>query len=86
MALLGHEDLNDHEQLRHDPVFGALLGKLEPQRRADCAALAGKSTLNRLELHAAQGSSRYHKIRPDTEAIERLRRCFSTPIAQRLRR
>ena len=69
---LGYEDLNDHEQLRHDPVFGALLGKLEPQRRADCAALAGKSTLNRLELHAAQGSSRYHKIRPDTEAIERL--------------
>ena len=69
---LGYEDLNDHEQLRHDPVFGALLGKLEPQRRTDCAALAGKSTLNRLELHAAQGRSRYHKIRPDTEAIERL--------------
>lgn len=69
---LGYEDLNDHEQLRHDPVLGALLGKLEPQRRTDCAALAGKSTLNRLELHAAQGWSRYHKIRPDTEAIERL--------------
>lgn len=69
---LGYEDLNDHERLRHDPVFGALLGKLEPRRRADCAALAGKSTLNRLELHASQGSTRYHKIRPDTEAIERL--------------
>ena len=39
---LGYEDLNDHERLRHDPVFGALLGKLEPKRRADCAALAGK--------------------------------------------
>ena len=26
---LGYEDLNDHEQLRHDPVWGALLGKLE---------------------------------------------------------
>src|SRR6266568_1252564 len=69
---LGYEDLNDHESLRHDAVFGTLLGKLEPRRRSDCAALAGKSTLNRLELHESQGSSRYHKIRPDAEAIERL--------------
>lgn len=69
---LGYEDLNDHESLRHDPVFGALLGKLEPARRADCAALAGKSTLNRLELHAKEGVSRYHKIVPDGAAIERL--------------
>lgn len=69
---LGYEDLNDHESLRHDAVFGTLLGKLEPKRRSDCAALAGKSTLNRLELHEVQGSSRYHKIRPDGAAIERL--------------
>jgi len=69
---LGYEDLNDHESLRHDPVFATLLGKLEPQRRTDCAPLAGKSTLNRLELHAAEGASRYHKIRPDAAAIERL--------------
>lgn len=69
---LGYEDLNDHEHLRHDPVFGALLGKLEPKRRAECAALAGKSTLNRLELHESQGESRYHKIRPEGAAIERL--------------
>jgi hypothetical protein len=69
---LGYEDLNDHESLRHDPVFGALLGKLEAKRRSDCAALAGKSTLNRLELHECEGVSRYHKIRPDQEAIERL--------------
>ncbi|TFH43408.1 MAG: IS1380 family transposase [Lysobacterales bacterium] len=68
---LGYEDLNDHESLRHDPVFGALLGKLRA-RRSDCAPLAGKSTLNRLELHAAEGCSRYHKIRPDGPAIERL--------------
>jgi hypothetical protein len=68
---LGYEDLNDHEQLRHDPVFGALLGKLT-SGRARCAALAGKSTLNRLELHPLQQASRYHKIRPDTAAIERL--------------
>jgi hypothetical protein len=69
---LGYEDLNDHEQLRHDPVFGALLGKLSAKRQRRCAALAGKSTLNRLELHPAQGVGRYHKIRPDTAAIERL--------------
>ena len=68
---LGYEDLNDHEQLRHDPVFGALLGKLTA-RRARCAALAGKSTLNRLELHPAAGVDRYHKIVPQGEAIERL--------------
>lgn len=69
---LGYEDLNDHETLRHDTVFGTLLGKLEPKRRSDCAALAGKSTLNRLELHEHEGSSRYHKIHPQAEAIERL--------------
>jgi hypothetical protein len=69
---LGYEDLNDHESLRHDPVFGALLGKLTAKRRSDCAALAGKSTLNRLELHEVEGNSRYHKIRPEAEAIERL--------------
>jgi hypothetical protein len=68
---LGYEDLNDHEQLRHDPLLGAVIGKLE-SGRARCAPLAGKSTLNRLELFEAQGSSRYHKIRPQTEQIEGL--------------
>ena len=68
---LGYEDLNDHEQLRHDPVLGALLGKLTA-RRSDCAPLVGKSTLNRLELQPAQAASRYHKIRPDPAAIEAL--------------
>lgn len=68
---LGYEDLNDHEQLRHDPVMGALLGKLEA-KRADCAPLAGKSTLNRLELHAASGVDRYHKIVPEPQALDRL--------------
>ena len=46
---LGYEDLNDHDELRHDPVLAVLAGKLEA-RRSDCAPLAGKSTLNRLEL------------------------------------
>ena len=62
---LGYEDLNDHEQLRHDPVFGALLGKLEAKRRAECAALAGKSTLNRLELHPRAGADRVSQDSPD---------------------
>ena len=69
---LGYEDLNDHEQLRHDPVMGALLGKLSARRQRRCAALAGKSTLNRLELYPSQGVSRYHKIRPDLPAMARL--------------
>jgi len=46
---LGYEDLNDHDDLRHDPVMAVLAGKLEA-RRDDCAPVAGKSTLNRLEL------------------------------------
>jgi hypothetical protein len=43
---LGYEDLNDHDELRHDPLMAVLAGKLEA-RREDCAPLAGKSTLNR---------------------------------------
>ena len=46
---LGYEDLIDHDELRHDPLWAAALGKLEPKRRDECAPLAGKSTLNRLE-------------------------------------
>jgi hypothetical protein len=67
---LGYEDLVDHDQLRHDPVLAALAGKLRAKRK-DCAPLAGKSTLNRLE-HAPRGPSRYHKIGHDGAAIERL--------------
>ena len=46
---LGYEDLNDHDELRKDPALAVLAGKLEAVRRSDCEALAGKSTLNRLE-------------------------------------
>ena len=42
----GYEDLNEHDELRHDPMFGLAVGKLE-SHHARCAALAGKSTLNR---------------------------------------
>ena len=67
---LGYEDLIDHDQLRHDPVLATLAGKLEAKRK-DCAPLAGKSTLNRLE-HASSAPSRYHKIGHDGAAIEGL--------------
>jgi hypothetical protein len=65
---LGYEDLIDHDQLRHDPVLAILAGKLAA-RRSDCAPLAGKSTLNRLELSRAE-PSRYHKISYDEKKIE----------------
>lgn len=60
---LGYEDLNDHEQLRHDPLMAVLAGKIDPAP-AKGFALAGKSTLNRLELSpaAANENSRYKKI------------------------
>jgi len=62
---LGYEDLNDHEQLRSDPLLGLLSGKRDLDE-----PLAGKSTLNRLEL--AGRSKRYHKISYSTESMDRL--------------
>jgi hypothetical protein len=67
---LGYEDLTDHDELRHDPVMAVLAGKLAA-RRSDCAALAGKSTLNRLELSQAE-PTRYHRISHDAGRIEAL--------------
>src|SRR5438270_3002951 len=67
---LGYEDLNDHDELRHDPVMAVLAGKLEA-RRDECAPVAGKSTLNRLELSRLQ-PARYHKISHNPIAIKRL--------------
>jgi hypothetical protein len=67
---LGYEDVVDHDQLRFDPVLATLAGKLTA-RRKNCAPLAGKSTLNRLE-HAPSEPARYHKIGHDGAAIERL--------------
>jgi len=77
---LGYEDLNDHDQLRADPLMGVLIGKAEPQgtdrRRAQDQgkAGAGKSTLNRLELTPADADAktRYKKIVYEGEAIDRL--------------
>src|SRR5580693_9363375 len=62
---LGYEDLNDHEQLRNDPLLGVLSGKDKLEE-----PLAGKSTLNRLELVGRTG--RYHKIGYSAESIDRL--------------
>lgn len=63
---LGYEDLNDHEQLRHDPVFGILAGREELQQ-----PLAGKSTLNRMEMGAGE-PDRYKKITFWKEALDEL--------------
>ena len=67
---LGYEDLNDHDELRHDPVLAVLAGKLAA-KRSDCAPLAGKSTLNRIELSRPE-PTRYHKVSHDPAAIETL--------------
>ena len=67
---LGYEDLVDDDQLRHDPTMAVLAGKLSA-RRKDCAPLAGKSTLNRLELGGPE-LTRYHRIAWDGAGIEAL--------------
>ena len=67
---LGYEDLIDHDVLRHDPIMAVLAGKLAARRR-DCAPVAGKSTLNRLELSTATATP-YHKISHDAGSIESL--------------
>lgn len=73
---LGYEDLNDHDQLRHDPALALLAGKADlegatrrdPQDRGK--ALAAHSTLNRLELGALGGDGRYKKVIANPQAIE----------------
>jgi hypothetical protein len=77
---LGYEDLNDHEELRYDPLLATLVGKADPsgqdrlRARDRGKALAGKSTLNRLELTpvGADRDSRYKKITAHSRAIEDL--------------
>jgi hypothetical protein len=77
---LGYEDLNDHDILRHDVLLGVLSEKRDPtggdrQREQDKGkALAGKSTLNRLELtlEDADEGSRYKKIVANFGAIDAL--------------
>jgi hypothetical protein len=77
---LGYEDLNDHDELRRDPLFAVLVGKEDPEgngriRQQDKGkAIAGKSTLNRMELTSAQPTAteqRYKKIIMKPEDIDR---------------
>ena len=68
---LGYEDLNDHDELRHDPLFHVLAGKLEA-KRSDCAPVAGKSTLNRPEHRPRREAGKYHKIDYDAPSLEAL--------------
>jgi hypothetical protein len=77
---LGYEDLNDHDELRRDPLLAVLAEKRDPlgstrKRVADRgAALAGKSTLNRLELTRPEtaAGARYQKIALDPAAVDQL--------------
>lgn len=77
---LGYEDLNDHDRLRHDVVMGVMCEKSDPcgmervRKRDQGKTVAGKSTLNRLELtpEDANEKSRYKKIVADGEQIEDL--------------
>ena len=64
---LGYEDLNDHEQLRQDPLLRVLAGKSD----VEDSPLAGKSTLNRLELSDGR-PNRYKKITFWKAAIDEL--------------
>jgi hypothetical protein len=64
---LGYEDLSDHDQLREDPLLAVLSGKPE----IGTEPLAGKSTLNRLELSTGT-ADRYKKIHCRTEAVDEL--------------
>jgi len=77
---LGYEDLNDHDELRRDPLLAVLVEKEDPtgesraRERDRGQALAGKSTLNRLELTREKvgPQERYKKIVLDEAAVDRL--------------
>ncbi len=73
----GYEDLNDHETLRDDALLALacgqedLVGEHRPRERDRGHALAGKSTLNRLELAVVEERpSRYQRVALDPAAIE----------------
>jgi len=77
---LGYEDLNDHDELSRDPLLATAVGKADPtgqsrrRKRDKGRSLAGKSTLNRVELTPEHVSpdARYHKVALDFDAVERL--------------
>jgi hypothetical protein len=65
---LGYENVNNHDELRHDPVLALFADQLEP-KRSNCAPLAGKSTLNRVEHAPLRPADRDHKIGHDPAAL-----------------
>ncbi len=75
---LGYENLNDHDQLRYDPLFAVMVGKRDPTGKNRFTQpdqgkpLAGKRTLNRLELTPVRATrkSRYKKITADRQKIQ----------------
>lgn len=77
---LGYEDLNDHDLLAHDKLLAVMVGKKDPtgQDRKDARdrgkPLAGKSTLNRLELTPPDAASQhaYKKVVLQPEAVDTL--------------
>jgi len=81
---LGYEDLNDQDDLRTDPLLGAVCGNPDPlgmdrrQERDKGKPLAGKSTLNRLELGTADTEGKYRKINPKAQEMR-------DPLIERLR-
>jgi len=87
---LGYEDLNDHDEVSRDPLLATAVGKVDPtgagrrRERDRGRPLAGKSTLNRLELTGPEAtpSSRYKKVVLDAEGAERF---FATEFVMRQR-
>lgn len=77
---LGYEDVNDHDTLRNDPMLAVCAGRVDVEgvqrrhKRDAGSPLAGKSTLNRLEVCAERGgeTKRYHRLTVDFEKIDAL--------------
>ncbi|MEP6672834.1 MAG: transposase [Chthoniobacter sp.] len=88
---LGYEDLNDHAELRRDPLLAAAAGKVDvlgekrrcPEHRG--FALASPSTLNRLEL-SAEFSDYYRKVHPEPRAVEATLLKWGCVVCPRTRR
>ena len=92
---LGYEDVNDHDTLRHDPLLAVCAGRQDvtgehrARKRDRGVPLAGKSTLNRVEVSAERGgeTKRYHKVAADFERMDALLaelflESFATPPAE----
>ena len=69
---LGYEDVNDHDELRRDRALSTAMGRVECAR-SDCEPLAGKSTLNRMELSAnGRDPAKARQITVDFDALDEL--------------